>query len=96
LAASGRDFAVTPLGQEQLAALDIDVDTAQQPRRVFARACVDLMQRRPHLSGVLGEALLQAFAAKGRVLCHHRSRVVTITPKGTENLRHTFGIRREL
>ena len=96
LAASGQDFTVTPLGQQQLAALDIDVNTAQQPRRVFARACVDLTQRRPHLSGVLGDALLQAFVAKGWILRHRRSRVVTITPTGSESLRHTFGIRQEL
>ena len=44
LAADGRDFAVTRLGEQKLAALDVDLAAARRPRRVFARACVDLTQ----------------------------------------------------
>jgi hypothetical protein len=58
---------------------------------VFARACVDLTQRRPHLGGALGDALLDAYVARGWVQRHPRSRVVSITPKGTENFRRFFG-----
>jgi DNA-binding transcriptional ArsR family regulator len=93
LTAQERDLSVTPLGEVRLKSLGIDVRQAQRPRRVFARACVDLTERRPHLSGVLGDALLDAFVAKGWVLRQRRSRVVTITPKGNEGLRRTFGVR---
>src|SRR5688572_25418727 len=54
LTAAGRDFAVTRHGETKLAALGVDLAAARQPRRVFARACVDLTQRRPHLGGALG------------------------------------------
>ena len=91
LAADGRDFAVTRLGEAKLAALDVDLVAARQPRRVFARACVDLTQRRPHLGGALGEALLDLYVARGWVQRQRRSRVVGITPKGHENFRRAFG-----
>lgn len=86
----GRDFRVTRLGQQRLKALGIDAAPAHEPRRVFARACVDLTQRRPHLGGVLGEALLDGFVAKAWVLRHRRSRAVTITPQGHAGLAKAF------
>jgi len=92
LAAEGRDFRLTRLGESKLAAFDVDLATARQPRRVFARACVDLTQRRPHLGGALGDALLTACVARGWIQRHRRSRVVSITPKGQESFRRVFGV----
>src|SRR5262249_15882139 len=45
LVAEGHDFRLTPLGEERLAALDVDLEAALHKRRAFARACVDLTQR---------------------------------------------------
>jgi DNA-binding transcriptional ArsR family regulator len=92
LVADGRDFALTRLGEARLTALDPDLGTARQPRRVFARACVDLTQRRPHLGGALGDALLDLYVARGWVLRRRRSRVVSITPTGHKSFRQVFGI----
>ncbi len=86
-----RDFRVTRLGEKELAALDVDLAAARRSRRVFARACVDLTQRRPHIGGALGTALLDLYVARGWILRARRSRVVTITPKGQEAFRRTFG-----
>ncbi|HEV8110738.1 MAG TPA: helix-turn-helix transcriptional regulator [Burkholderiales bacterium] len=80
----GRDFGLTPLGEERLGALGLDVEAAHASRRAFARACVDLTQRRPHIGGALGEALLEMYLARGWILRMRRSRAVSITPKGTE------------
>src|SRR5713226_2171423 len=66
---------------------------ARRPRRVFARACVDLTQRRAHLGGALGDALLELYVARGWIQRHRRSRVVSITPMGHENFRRLLGIR---
>jgi DNA-binding transcriptional ArsR family regulator len=90
LSADGRDYRVTALGKKRFAELDIDVEAAVQRRRVFARACVDLTQRRPHLGGALGDALLEAYVKRGWIQRSRRSRVVTITPKGEENFRRYF------
>jgi hypothetical protein len=45
---------------------------------------VDLTQRRPHIGGALGEALLEMYLARGWILRMRRSRAVSITPRGTE------------
>ena len=91
LTQEGRDFRVTRLGAKEFAALDVDLAAAHRSRRVFARACVDLTQRRPHIGGALGAALLDLYVARGWVLRARRSRVVSITPKGHENFRRLFG-----
>jgi hypothetical protein len=83
---------VTALGRKALAKLDIDVDAAIAQRRVFARACVDLTQRRPHLGGALGDALLDAYVKRGWVQRSRRSRVVAITPKGHESFQRVFEV----
>ncbi|HEX9215901.1 MAG TPA: helix-turn-helix transcriptional regulator [Gemmatimonadales bacterium] len=84
MTAEGRDFRVTRLGEKRLVALDVDLAAARRSRRAFARACVDLTQRRPHLGGALGAALLDLYIARGWVLRTQRSRAVSITPRGSE------------
>lgn len=54
---TGTDYQLTPLGQAELAALGVVLDLAGKGRRPFARGCVDLTQRHPHLAGMLGAAL---------------------------------------
>jgi len=92
LAQEGQDFRVTRLGEKELAALDVDLSTARRSRRVFARACVDLTQRRPHIGGALGAALLDLYVERGWILRARRSRVVSITPKGQDAFRRTFAM----
>ena len=84
MTAEGRDFRVTRLGEKQLAALDVDLAAARRSKRAFARACVDLTQRRPHLGGALGAALLDLYIARGWILRARHSRAVSITPRGRE------------
>jgi len=91
LAAKGRDFQVTALGEQKLAALGVDLAEARRSRRTFARACVDLTERRAHLGGALGDALLQLYVSRGWIQRQRRSRVVSITPKGRENFKSLFG-----
>jgi len=91
LTPEGRDFLVTRSGEKALAALDVNLDAARRSRRVFARACVDLTQRRPHVGGALGAALLDVYVERGWILRARRSRVVTITPRGRESFRQVFG-----
>ncbi|HVQ60762.1 MAG TPA: transcriptional regulator, partial [Burkholderiales bacterium] len=91
LAADGRDFTVTPLGGRKLGALGVDLAQAHASRRVFARTCVDLTERRAHLGGALGEALLRIYLDRGWILRQRRSRIVHITPKGRESFRDLFG-----
>ena len=91
LAPDGRDFTLTRLGENKLAGLDVDLAAARRTRRAFARSCVDLTQRRPHLGGALGDALLDVYVARGWIQRQRRSRVVSITPGGHASFRRAFG-----
>src|SRR5262245_60504338 len=84
LKSEGRDLELTRLGQERLAALDVDLSAAHRSRRGFARACVDLTQRRSHIGGALGAALLEMYLARGWILRMRGSRAVSITPRGSQ------------
>jgi DNA-binding transcriptional ArsR family regulator len=91
LSPEGRDYRLTSSGERELSALGVDVETARRARRrAFARGCVDLTERRPHLSGALGAALLDLFVTRRWVMRARDSRVVTITPKGQETFRRAF------
>ena len=68
------EFVLTSRGERRLGALGVDLDTARASRRAFARACVDLTQRRAHLGGALGDALLDLYVKKGWILRERRSR----------------------
>ena len=68
----------------KLAALDVDLSAARTSPRCFARTCVDLTQRRSHIGGALGAALLDMYLARGWILRMRGSRAVSITPKGSQ------------
>src|ERR1700730_5106079 len=59
---SGADDAydLTPDGAKALEALGIDIEATRTLRRRFAYACVDWSERRPHIGGAAGAALLNA------------------------------------
>ena len=86
---AGRDYSITVLGLERFAELDVHPAAW---RGVFAKSCVDLTQRRPHVGGPLGDALLHTFVARGWVQRQRRSRVVSITPEGHQGFRQYFGV----
>ncbi|HUP31114.1 MAG TPA: winged helix-turn-helix domain-containing protein [Usitatibacter sp.] len=92
LESEGPDLRLTRRGEAALKELGIDVDAARQSRRMFARCCVDLTQRRPHLGGALGDALLDAFVQRGWVIRRRGSRVVSISPAGHAAFARHFGI----
>jgi DNA-binding transcriptional ArsR family regulator len=54
LVAGGDGYVLSPAGEELMAELGVTVETK---RRLFARACLDYTQRRPHLAGALGAAV---------------------------------------
>ncbi|MGA2549611.1 MAG: helix-turn-helix transcriptional regulator [Burkholderiaceae bacterium] len=84
LLGDGDDYVLTPKGEKALSDWGVDLQPARQHRRVFARACVDLTQRRLHLGGALGAALLAHYIRQRWVLRSPASRIVTITPDGLQ------------
>jgi len=95
-AASKRDDSARELnehGTKAFAALGIDVEHARTLRRRFACACLDWSERRPHLGGALGAALLDVALKRKWVLRQRDGRALTLTSTGQRELRARFGVR---
>jgi DNA-binding transcriptional ArsR family regulator len=54
--------------------------------RPLARACTDWTERRPHLAGALGAALLDAMLDQGWLRRRPDGRALNLTPRGREAL----------
>jgi DNA-binding transcriptional ArsR family regulator len=62
--------------------LGIDVGAAARQHRIFCRPCLDWSERRYHLAGSLGAALLSRIHTLGWAARDRHSRVVRFTPRG--------------
>ena len=55
-------YQLTDAGRQALAARDVDVEAAEAAHRMHAYGCTDWTERRPHLGGALGAAILAALS----------------------------------
>jgi DNA-binding transcriptional ArsR family regulator len=83
---------LTPKGSKAFETLGIDVEGTRALRRRFAYACVDWSERRPHLGGSLGAALLKAALKKRWVIPDLDSRALSVTRIGRRELLDRFGL----
>jgi len=88
-----RGFSVTRSGSATLARFGIDVDALAKGQRALAKPCPDWTERRPHLGGALGSALMGQLLGRRWVLRLEQTRALHLTPSGLEGLRATFGVR---
>ena len=86
------DYRLTADGMTFFAALGIDLDTARVQRRRFACACLDWSERKPHLAGALGAALLEALLKKRWLARDLDSRALRLTGSGRREFTLRFGI----
>ncbi len=63
-------------------ALGLDVDAIARGRRAFARRCLDWTERKPHLAGALGAALLDRLVEGRWVVKSPGSRALRVTARG--------------
>jgi DNA-binding transcriptional ArsR family regulator len=85
-------FRLTAEGETALARLGVDVAALGRQRRPLARACLDWSERRPHLAGALGAAMLDSMVARGWIERTAGSRTVRLTPAGRRGLAQSFGL----
>jgi len=78
-----RGYEVTPLGVGWLGdVMRIDVAGLARRRRLVARRCLDWTERRPHVAGALGAAILDRVLAMRWATRVMGSRALRITPRG--------------
>ncbi len=83
---------LTNAGAAWFAELGIDVAAAASKRRAFCRPCLDWGERRHHLGGALGTALLERLFALGWARRAKGSRVVSFTPQGELSFAALFAL----
>jgi DNA-binding transcriptional ArsR family regulator len=75
-----------------LAKLGIDLSALEPSRRPLFRCCTDWTERRPHVAGALGAALLRQYFQLGWLHRVKESRKLVVTPRGREMFVRAVGI----
>jgi DNA-binding transcriptional ArsR family regulator len=84
--AGPRAYDLGPDGARWFAGLGVDTDAVRGSRRPFARPCLDWTERRPHLAGALGAALLTRTLELGWFARMRGTRALRITERGERQL----------
>jgi len=85
------EYRLSEAGAAGMAALGIDVPQLHKQRRRFACACLDWSERRAHLGGALGTAILQLALRQRWAERELDSRALRLTPAGERRLLAAFG-----
>jgi hypothetical protein len=89
---SGSAYDVSPVGAKAFEALGIDINATRKLRRRFACACLDWSERRPHVGGALGAALLNVALKRKWVIQDLDSRALCVTSFGRREMLTRFDI----
>jgi len=85
-------YDLTPAGVKAFEALGVDIAETRGLHRRFAFACLDWSERRSHLGGALGAALLKLSIRKRWVTQEVDSRALSVTSQGRREMRARFGL----
>ncbi len=85
-------YDLTPEGEGAMGTLGVDIEATRALRRRFAYGCVDWSERRPHIAGALGAALLKLVLKRKWVTQDLDSRALRVTRVGERELNRQFGI----
>jgi DNA-binding transcriptional ArsR family regulator len=91
--AAGDDvYDLTQYGAKAFEALGIDIAATRRLRRRFAFACLDWSERRSHLGGAIGAALLSLALKRKWVTPDPDSRALSVTRLGRREMEARFGL----
>jgi DNA-binding transcriptional ArsR family regulator len=85
-------FEITPGGEKWFNSFGIDVDLLKKQKRAFAKPCLDWSERKHHLAGSLGAALLNNMVKTAWLRREENSRTMLVTRKGEEAFYEHFKI----
>ncbi|PHE53715.1 transcriptional regulator, partial [Bacillus toyonensis] len=83
-------FTVTEKGESFFTNFQIDLERVKKKRRSFTHKCLDWSERRHHLAGALGNALLERLLELNWVQRLPKTRAIKITSDGKKGLKETF------
>jgi DNA-binding transcriptional ArsR family regulator len=83
---------ITDSGARFLSAFGAELAGSSRNKRIFCRPCLDWSERRYHVAGLVGAAILTRCIALGWLRRDRDTRAVRVTPDGQAGLRTTFGI----
>lgn len=84
-------YELSPLGEAGMTRLGLDLMAARKLRRRFACPCLDWSERKPHVGGALGAALLQLALKRGWAERQLDSRALRVSAKGERQLLAALG-----
>ncbi len=90
LSLGGDDVALTYAGRDFVTGFGIDPAALERRRRPLCRVCLDWSERRLHLGGALGAALLSRLEALGWLARTNGSRRVAFNPAGSAAFDRSF------
>ncbi|WP_075290069.1 ArsR/SmtB family transcription factor [Pararhizobium arenae] len=86
------ELVLTDSGSMRMTGLGIDLESLTKRRRPLCRTCLDWSERRSHLAGSLGEALLSLFLDKGWAKREAESRRIAFTRSGERTFLDLFAV----
>lgn len=93
LISDGEMPALTQEGRSFFTSFGVDVATLEKGKRPLCRHCLDWSERRNHLGGALGAALLRNIIERGWAR-REQGRVITFSPTGSRDFRAVFPVDR--
>ncbi len=91
VAVEGESVRLTESGRAFAQEFGIDLAAMGGKRRPLCKACLDWSNRRNHLAGAMGAALLERFYALGWARREPGSRIVAFSPNGERAFAKAFG-----
>ncbi|MGX9932787.1 ArsR/SmtB family transcription factor [Virgibacillus salarius] len=85
-------FTITEDGKEFFTSFQIDLEKLKKKRRSFSHKCLDWSERRPHLAGALGNALLERFIELHWIQQLPKTRAIKITAEGEKGFKEIFAV----
>jgi len=86
----GDDLRITERGHEFFARRGIDAPALDRGRRPLCRPCLDWSERRSHLGGTLGAAILDEIVRQGWAVRERKTRIVRFPAGGEQRIRRRF------
>jgi len=85
-------FALTGRGERAFSNFGLELEALRQGRRPLTRRCLDWSERRPHLGGALGAAVMARAETLGWIERRRSGRAMLLTEAGRDGFSQVFGL----